>query len=127
MSIIPIKQAGTIKSMKIFLRIIEIRKEKGISQVELAEKTGLTQSSISLCESNSLIPSVKKVVAISEVLGVSVDELVRYEFESSDSQSLRGAIRSAVANNMTLSEWLEYDQVHNEYSNHLDFRKGKKS
>lgn len=53
-----------------------IRAERGISQVQLSEKTGLMQSWISNVEHGRRNPAWSNVVRLAEGLGVSVSELV---------------------------------------------------
>jgi transcriptional regulator with XRE-family HTH domain len=52
-----------------------IREERGISQVELANSTGLTQSWISHIERGARNPSWSNVVRLAAGLGVGVAEL----------------------------------------------------
>jgi transcriptional regulator with XRE-family HTH domain len=52
-----------------------IRAEKGISQVQLSENTGLMQSWISNVEHGRRNPSWNNVTRLAEGLGVSVSEL----------------------------------------------------
>ena len=54
-----------------------IRVERGISQVQLAEKTGLVQSWISHVEHGRRNPSRSNVVRLAAGLEVSVSELAR--------------------------------------------------
>lgn len=54
-----------------------IREERGISQVELANSTGLTQSWISHVERGARNPSWSNVVRLAAGLGVSVAELAK--------------------------------------------------
>lgn len=53
-----------------------IRKEKGLTQVELAEKLGVQQSTISHIENELRDPSVDLLFKLAEVLEVTVEELV---------------------------------------------------
>lgn len=53
-----------------------IRKEKGLTQVELAEKLGVQQSTISHIENELRDPSVELLFKLAEALEVSVEELV---------------------------------------------------
>jgi transcriptional regulator with XRE-family HTH domain len=53
-----------------------IRKQQGISQVQLAEATGFMQSWISETERGRRNPSWSNVVRLARGLGVSVGELV---------------------------------------------------
>jgi transcriptional regulator with XRE-family HTH domain len=54
-----------------------IRKNKGISQRELAALIGVTPQMISKIETNSNMPAFKTLVKIAEALKCSIDELVR--------------------------------------------------
>jgi transcriptional regulator with XRE-family HTH domain len=53
-----------------------IRRERGLSQVQLAEATGFIQAWISHVERGARNPSWENVVRLAEGLGVSVSELV---------------------------------------------------
>lgn len=59
-----------MKQMKIY------REKKGMNQTELAEAVGISQSEISSYESGVKSPRVNVAVAIAEVLGVTIGELV---------------------------------------------------
>jgi transcriptional regulator with XRE-family HTH domain len=54
-----------------------IRKEKGMSQKELADALGVTQGTVSAWESGRWDPTVENLRAVAKVLGVTVDELVK--------------------------------------------------
>lgn len=57
-------------------KIRQHRKLNHMSQEELAEKLGLSRQSISLWENNQTQPSLENIVMISNLLGVSTDELL---------------------------------------------------
>lgn len=59
-----------MKKIKIY------REKKGMNQTELAEAVGISQSEISSYESGVKSPRVNVAVAIAEVLGVTIGELV---------------------------------------------------
>lgn len=52
-------------------------REKGISLAELERQAGLANRTIYKWDES--VPSVEKVLAVADVLGVTVDELVRKE------------------------------------------------
>lgn len=54
----------------------EVRKSKKVTQVELAEKTGIFQQAISRYESGGKIPQIDTAKILADALGVSLDELV---------------------------------------------------
>lgn len=57
-------------------RIREIREQKGISQAELCEKTGITRATIWRLETEpDAVTTSKTLCKISDVLGVTIDEL----------------------------------------------------
>lgn len=52
------------------------REQKGLSQKDVAEKIGVAKSTYSLYESGNREPNVQTIKKISDVLGVSADELL---------------------------------------------------
>ena len=72
----PTKVSASVSDAAALGRAVRaIREERCINQVDLAEKTGLTQSWISHVERGSRNPSWNNVVRLAEGLGVSVSEL----------------------------------------------------
>jgi transcriptional regulator with XRE-family HTH domain len=58
-------------------RLARIRKERGLTQVELAERTGLIQVVVSDYERGRLRLPADMAVRFAEVLGLTTDELLR--------------------------------------------------
>ena len=56
--------------------VAELRKEKGITQKELAEKLCISDKAISKWETGNSIPDVSLLVPLAEILDVSVTELL---------------------------------------------------
>lgn len=54
-----------------------LRRKQGLSQEQLADKLRVTRQSVSKWESGQALPELGKLVAISELFGVSVDYLVK--------------------------------------------------
>lgn len=59
--------------------IKELRKEKGLTQKELAEKLNCTDKAISRWETGRGIPEISFLLPLSEILGVSVNEILSGE------------------------------------------------
>jgi transcriptional regulator with XRE-family HTH domain len=57
-------------------RLVRIRKERGFTQVEVAEKIGIIQSLVSSYENNVLKLSAEMAVRFARALGVSTDDLL---------------------------------------------------
>lgn len=60
-------------------RISSLRKEKGITQEEMAERLGVTPQSVSKWENDISCPDILLLPKIAEMLGVTVDELLSGE------------------------------------------------
>ena len=58
------------------IKIYELRKEKGLSQEEVANKLGVSRQSISLWETNQASPSVENLISFAKLFNTSIDELV---------------------------------------------------
>lgn len=56
--------------------IASLRKEKGMTQLDLARKMGVTDKAVSKWERNLSFPDVASLPMLAEQLGVSVDELL---------------------------------------------------
>ncbi len=70
--------------MNISEKIASLRKEKNLSQEALAEALGVSRQSVSKWESGSAIPDTDKIVAMSELFGVSTDYLIKNETVSTE-------------------------------------------
>lgn len=61
-----------MEQSKILLRL---RKEKGLSQAELAEELGITRQTISRWEAGVSTPSAENLIGLSRVYGMTVEEM----------------------------------------------------
>ena len=66
-------------------KIMELRKKKGWSQEELAEKLEITRQSVSKWESGASIPDIDRILALSRLFEVSTDYLLKDELQLDDS------------------------------------------
>ncbi len=58
-------------------KIINLRKQNGWSQEELAEKLDVTRQSVSKWESAQSVPDISKILQLSELFGVTTDYLLK--------------------------------------------------
>lgn len=58
-------------------KLINLRRREGMSQEQLADRLGVTRQSVSKWESGTAMPELVKLIALSELFGVSVDYLVK--------------------------------------------------
>lgn len=81
--------------MKLNEQIAFLRRQKGISQEELAQALGVTNQSISKWETGRCCPDIELLPALANYFRVSVDELLGYE-GTDTSADLLLQIRSAL-------------------------------
>ena len=62
--------------MDISEKILQLRKAKGFTQEELAEKLNVSRQSVSKWESGQSVPELEKLVTLCEVFQVSADYLL---------------------------------------------------
>ena len=56
--------------------LYELRKEKGLTQQELADKLNITNKAVSKWETGDAFPETAQLKPLARILGVSVDELL---------------------------------------------------
>lgn len=57
-------------------KLAELRRQKGLSQIELAEAMSVSRQAVSMWESGATIPSIDNLILLSRLYGVSVDEIL---------------------------------------------------
>ena len=62
--------------------IAELRKQHGMTQLELAEKMGVTDKAVSKWERDLSCPDINSIPNLAEILGVSVEELMQVKKEA---------------------------------------------
>ena len=62
--------------MEFHNKLYHLRKQKGLSQEELANRLNVSRQSISKWEVGDLTPDMEKLIAISDMFQISLDELV---------------------------------------------------
>ncbi|MCL2698005.1 MAG: helix-turn-helix domain-containing protein [Oscillospiraceae bacterium] len=63
--------------MKFYEKLQTLRKEKGLSQEALAELLDVSRQAISKWESGQSYPETEKMIALSEMFGVTLDSLIK--------------------------------------------------
>jgi transcriptional regulator with XRE-family HTH domain len=62
------------------LHLKEIRQQKNITQAELADILGITQSALSQFENGKVVPTVERLIEFAVILNVTLDELIEYKY-----------------------------------------------
>lgn len=82
--------------MNISDKISILRKEKGLSQEALAEQLGVSRQSVSKWESGAALPDTDKIIAMSELFGVSTDYILKAdEYKTSAEDVSEPAVETA--------------------------------
>lgn len=58
-------------------KLMELRKQNGWSQEELGDKLGVTRQTVSKWELGTTTPEMEKLAAISDLFGITADELIK--------------------------------------------------
>ena len=81
--------------------IADFRKEKGMTQAQLAEQMGITDKAVSKWERDLSCPDIGSIPKLAELLGISVEQLIQGEpspaAKKQNTQELVGLIFRTVA------------------------------
>lgn len=85
-NVLPIVARNRIKrrfimNIEIANRLVTLRKEKGFSQEQLAEKIGVSRQAVSKWERSEASPDTDNLIMLARLYEVSLDELLRTEDE----------------------------------------------
>ena len=61
--------------------LVQMRKLKGFTQEEVAEKVGVTRQAVAKWEAGETVPDLDKCKMLAEIFEVSLDDLANYEPE----------------------------------------------
>ena len=76
-----------MKKQTLGMMISSLRKEKGMTQLELAEKMGVTDKAVSKWERNLSFPDINSIPKLAEIFDVSVDDLMQVKAEHKENLS----------------------------------------
>ena len=83
--------------------IAELRKQQGMTQLELAGKMGVTDKAVSKWERDLSCPDINSLPDLAEILGVSVDELMQIKREADTPKKSSAEIVETVLKALTLA------------------------
>lgn len=84
-------------------RIQQLRKAKGFSQEELADRVGVSRQAVSKWESGQTAPDLERLLAVSRQLGTTTDYLLTGQHPALREQGPDAAIFSVVATGSTIA------------------------
>ena len=74
--------------MNLGTNLFNARKKKGLSQEEVAEKLGVSRQTISKWELNETLPDIYQSKKLSNLYGLSLDDLIEYDIEIKEIQDV---------------------------------------
>lgn len=83
--------------------IAQTRKEKGMTQLELAEKLGVTDKAVSKWERDLACPDIQSLPTLAEVLGLSLDELMQGKSKTLPQKEAAGALVNTILRAVALA------------------------
>lgn len=82
-------------NVEIAQRLAELRRERGFSQESLAEQLGLSRQAVSKWERAESAPDMGNLIALADLYGVTLDELLRVSPEVEDDMRYESQERAA--------------------------------
>lgn len=80
--------------MELYEKLYELRRASGMSQEELAEKLGVSRQAVSKWESGATQPELGKLIELSKLYSVSVDELLSLEHAKPEQDAAESPVQS---------------------------------
>lgn len=74
--------------MKLSEKIVTLRKQKGWSQEELADKLNVSRQAVGKWETETALPEVDKILQMATLFGVSTDSLLKDDVQLPQTQQL---------------------------------------
>ena len=76
-----------MKKQTLGMMISSLRKENGMTQLQLAEIMGVTDKAVSKWERDLSAPDVNSIPKLAETFGITVDELMQVKTETKENRS----------------------------------------
>ena len=79
-------------------RLYELRKKHNLSQEELAERLGVSRQAVSKWERSEASPDTDNLIALAKIYGLTLDELIYGESNTSEANTAKEEVPNAEAN-----------------------------
>ena len=83
-------------------RIADLRRERGITQENLAGTIGVSPQAISKWENNATMPDITLLPIIADTLGVTIDELFGYTINNGKGKPTNSEFIALIADKLLL-------------------------
>lgn len=121
-------------NVEIANKLVNLRKQLGLSQEGLAEKIGVSRQAVSKWERSESSPDTENLIALSRIYGISIDEMLNYDINTnvtekasanSESLSYSDLDDTGIYNDDSKKEDEDVDK--DTYSDESEFKVDKKS
>ena len=90
-------------------KLVSLRKGKGLSQLELAEALNVSRQAVSRWEVGTSVPTMEKLIALSKLYDIPLDELVHQKEEQENT------VQALEQNEKEEKEGEKQQDIYNEY------------
>ncbi len=80
-------------------KIKEIRKKQNLTQEQFAERIFVSRNAVAKWESNRGYPDIQNLITISELFGISLDDLIKNDKKLKNKITLDSASKKALTHN----------------------------
>ena len=95
-----VKNMYEIDKKKFGIFVAQLRREKGYTQKEMAEKLFISDKAVSKWETGASVPDTAMLIPLAELLGVTVTELLMGEYmskaEAMDREQVENVVKKAI-------------------------------
>lgn len=92
-------------------KIFELRNKQKMSQGDLAEKLNVSRQSISKWETDASVPELDKLILLSDLFNITIDELVRDELPEKDTDGEKESTEKSNSEIVTINKQINTQKV----------------
>lgn len=92
-------------------KIFELRNKQKMSQGDLAEKLNVSRQSISKWETDASVPELDKLIMLSDLFNITMDELVRDELPEKDTDEKKASTEKSNSETVVINKQMSIQKI----------------
>lgn len=92
-------------------KIFELRNKQKMSQGDLAEKLNVSRQSISKWETDASVPELDKLIMLSDLFNITIDELVRDELPEKDTDEEKESTEKSSPETVVINKQMSTQKI----------------
>lgn len=92
-------------------KIFELRNKQKMSQGDLAEKLNVSRQSISKWETDASVPELDKLIMLSDLFNITMDELVRDELPEKDTDEAKESTEKSSPETVVINKQMSTQKI----------------